>query len=498
MNKALISKDEDYAKWYQNIISEADLAEHSPVRGCMIIKPWGYGIWENIQRILDKSIKDTGHENVYFPLLIPLDYLTKEAQHIEGFAKECAVVTHHRFQVTSDGKYKLEGELETPYVIRPTSEVVIGERFSKWIQSYKDLPLKINQWANVMRWEMRPRLFLRTSEFLWQEGHTAHASAEEAVDETVQMLEIYEDFMINSLAIPVVKGVKTNSEKFPGAVETYTLEAMMGDRKALQGCTSHFLGQTFAKAFDILYSDSQGKRHHVWTTSWGLSTRIIGAIIMTHSDENGLVLPPIIAPKQIVIIPIDKNEEEREKIINYCKNISTSLNSCTYQNTNIRSHIDLRTSTRTNRLWQWIKKGVPILMEIGIREIETGNLQLTLRTEGRNIKHTLSIDQLTEKLPTLLQQIHNELLNRNTAFLAANIHEVSNLEEFNRLLNENSQPKIPGFISCYASDCNEVETYVKQFHLTARCIPLKTKDLQSKCIFTGREDGKITIFAQSY
>ena len=360
---------EDYPQWYQEVIKAADLAEISPVRGCMVIKPWGYALWENIQAELDVMFKATGHENAYFPLFIPMSYLEKEAEHVEGFAKECAVVTHHRLEPDPEGGLRPAGALEEPLIVRPTSETIIGAMYAKWVQSYRDLPILINQWANVVRWEMRTRMFLRTTEFLWQEGHTAHATKQEALDETRKMLDVYADFAENFMAMPVVKGEKTAGERFPGAVTTLSIEAMMQDRKALQSGTSHFLGQNFSKAQEIKFQDQQGQEVYAWTTSWGVSTRLVGALIMTHSDDDGLVLPPKLAPKQVVILPIHRNDEDQSKVRKYCDELKQSLEAESFAGRSIRVAIDDRDLRGGEKTWQHIKRGVPIRAEVGPRDV---------------------------------------------------------------------------------------------------------------------------------
>ena len=375
------TRQEDYPQWYQQVIKAADLAENSAVRGCMVIKPWGYALWEKMQAILDARFKATGHSNVYFPLLIPLQYLQQEAEHVEGFAKECAVVTHHRLETGEDGKLQPAGELEEPYIIRPTSETVFGMQYAKWIKSYRDLPLKLNQWCNVMRWEMRTRLFLRTSEFLWQEGHTAHATAEEAQAETKQMLEIYADFLENTLAIPVIQGEKTARERFPGAVNTYTVEAMMQDCKALQAGTSHFLGQNFAKSFNIQFTDQNEQQQHAWTTSWGASTRLIGGLIMAHSDDDGLVLPPKIAPVQVVFLPIIRKEQDAAKCWSIANSCRKRFQPSVYADEPIRVEIDARDINGGEKFWHHVKRGVPIRIEIGPRDIAQDSLFISRRDQ---------------------------------------------------------------------------------------------------------------------
>src|SRR5690606_13909614 len=364
------TREENYAEWYQQVIRAADLAEPSPVRGSMVIKPWGYSLWENMQRALDDMFKATGHQNAYFPLFIPLSFLQKEAAHVEGFAKECAVVTHHRLEAGPDGALVPSGELEEPLIVRPTSETIIGDAFARWVQSYRDLPLLINQWANVVRWEMRTRMFLRTAEFLWQEGHTAHATREEALEETRRMLDVYATFAEQWMAMPVIKGEKTAGERFPGAEQTWCIEAMMQDRKALQAGTSHFLGQNFAKASGIQFLDQQGQHQYAWTTSWGSSTRLIGGLLMTHSDDDGFVLPPRLAPALVVMRPIGRREEERPRVLEYCHAVAAELRAQRYAENPIRVIVDERDERGGEKLWHWIKKGVPLRLEIGPRDIE--------------------------------------------------------------------------------------------------------------------------------
>ena len=362
------TREQNYPEWYQQVVRAADLAETSDVRGCMVIKPWGYGLWERIQQTLDTEFKRTGHQNAYFPLFIPKSFLEKEAEHVEGFAKECAVVTHHRLEDDGQGGLKPAGELEEALVVRPTSETIIGASFARWIESWRDLPLKINQWANVVRWEMRTRLFLRTAEFLWQEGHTAHATADEAVEETELMHGVYADFAENAMAMPVIKGVKPPHERFPGAVETYTIEAMMQDRKALQAGTSHFLGQNFAKAQEIQYLSSDNQREYAWTTSWGVSTRLIGGLIMTHADDDGLVLPPVLAPAQVVILPMTQRADNPQDVIDYCQALKADLEEQVFQKQPVRVALDLREQKGSDKKWQWIKRGAPLILEVGPRE----------------------------------------------------------------------------------------------------------------------------------
>lgn len=503
MEKTAITptRAQDYPEWYQQVIAAADLAENSPVRGCMVIKPWGYAIWENIQQDLDRRFKATGHVNAYFPLLIPLSYLEKEAEHVEGFAKECAVVTHHRLKDDGHGKLKPDGELEEPLIIRPTSETIIGEMYAKWIQSYRDLPVLINQWANVMRWEMRTRLFLRTSEFLWQEGHTAHATAEEAMQETLMILDLYADFAENVLALPVIKGEKTASERFPGAVNTYCIEAMMQDRKALQAGTSHFLGQNFAKAANIQFTSQAGQLEHVWTTSWGVSTRLIGGLIMAHSDDNGLVLPPRIAPQQIVILPIYRNEEEKQTVLDYCQRLQTALTEQSFYGQPLRVHLDQRELNGGEKNWQWIKKGTPIKLEIGPRDVAKDSVFMGRRDLAPSEKRSLTSHELIAQVSQLLADIQANLLQRAKAYRDQHTQDITSFADFKEFFTpkNESKPEIHGgFASCYAVDEPVIEEYIKPLKVTARCIPLAQNHRSGQCIFTGKPTTKKIIFAKAY
>ena len=488
------TREEDYPEWYQQVIKVAELAEHAPVRGCMVIKPWGYALWENIQRILDKRFKETGHQNAYFPLFIPLSYLEKEADHVEGFAKECAVVTHHRLVKGKDGKLIPDGELEEPLVVRPTSEMIIGEMFSKWIESHRDLPLLINQWANVVRWEMRTRLFLRTAEFLWQEGHTAHATREEALEETLRMLDIYVDFTENFLAIPVVKGQKTEGERFPGAEATYTFEAMMQDGKALQAGTSHFLGQNFSKAADITFQSSSGEKQHAWTTSWGVTTRLIGGMIMVHSDDDGLVLPPRIASAQIVIIPLTHKAESKEEVVNYCHALRKKLQSLPYVEGHLTVHLDERDVRTGEKVWSWIKKGVPIRIEVGPRELAENRLTIAKRIKGHKDFEFQSEDELLQTVVAQLEEIQETLYLKAKKFQKAHIQEVDTQEEFYRFFKEER-----GFVSAHWSGDPAVEEQVqKDLNVSIRCIPIEGKEEKGVCPFTGKSSKRRVIFAKSY
>jgi prolyl-tRNA synthetase len=489
------TRAENYPEWYQQVIKAADLAEHSPVRGCMVIKPWGYALWENMQKILDRRFKETGHQNAYFPLFIPLSYLQKEANHIEGFAKECAVVTHHRLVKDENGELIPDGELEEPLIVRPTSEMIIGEMFSKWIESYRDLPLLINQWANVVRWEMRTRLFLRTTEFLWQEGHTAHATEEEAIEETKKMLEVYVDFVENTLAIPVIKGEKTPSERFPGAVSTFTFEMMMQDGKALQGGTSHFLGQNFAKAANITFRDDLGEQAHAWTTSWGVTTRMIGGLIMTHGDDDGLVLPPRIASAHVMIIPLVHRPERKDEIVSYCRKLKERLSCLQYENKEIEVRIDERDIRSGEKVWSSVKKGVPIRIEIGARELDEGRLSLFKRTEGVKEGYHYSEEELLEKLPEILDEMQNTLFTRAKAFRDAHLVKIDTKEAFYEFFKSDKK----GFALTHWSGDPEIEEQVgKDLSVTIRCIPLDGEKETGVCPFTLKKSSQRVVFAKSY
>ncbi|MCB1114885.1 MAG: proline--tRNA ligase [Chlamydiia bacterium] len=487
------TRDEDYPEWYQQVIKVGELAEHSPVRGCMVIKPWGYALWENIQAYLDRKFKETGHENAYFPLFIPLSYLEKEAKHVEGFAKECAVVTHHRL-TEKEGKLVPDGELEEPLVVRPTSEMIIGDMFSKWIESHRDLPLLINQWANVVRWEMRTRLFLRTAEFLWQEGHTAHATEEEARAETLQMLDIYVEFAEKVLAMPVIRGEKTESERFPGAVATYTFEGMMQDGKALQAGTSHFLGQNFSKAQNITYQDKEGNETFAWTTSWGVTTRLIGGLIMVHGDDDGLVLPPRIASAQIVILPLIHKPEAKETVLSYCRALQEKLQKIAYHGKPLTAKVDDRDIRSGEKVWGWIKKGVPIRIEVGPRELEEGKLSLAKRNKGHKDFEKISEETLLETITDQLDAIQNDLYQKAKAFQKSRIKEINTKEEFYAFFKNEK-----GFASAHWSGDPAVEEMVqKDLSVTIRCIPLDGKKEAGTCPFTGKESPQRVLFGRSY
>jgi prolyl-tRNA synthetase len=494
------TREENYPEWYQQVVKAADLAELSPVRGCMVIKPWGWAVWENIQRVLDGMFKATGHENAYFPLFIPMSYLEKEAEHVEGFAKECAVVTHHRLEPKPGGGLQPAGPLEEPLIVRPTSETIIGEMYAKWVQSYRDLPILINQWANVVRWELRPRIFLRTVEFLWQEGHTAHATEAEAREETMKMLGVYADFAENWMAVPVVKGEKTAEERFPGAVSTFTIEAMMQDRKALQAGTSHFLGQNFARAQGIKFQDQNGQEVFAWTTSWGMTTRLIGALIMTHSDDDGLVLPPRLAPAQIVLLPIYRDDSERAKVLAYCESLKSELEAIDYAGAKLRVRMDNRDLRGGEKNWQHIKRGVPLRAEIGPRDIEKDSVFLARRDTGQ--KSAVERMQLVATIGSILDEIQSGLLERATAMRDENTRNIDRLDEFRTYFtpkNEDDPEIHGGFARCYFSESDPtVQEIVKDMKVTIRCIALDEPAEPGKCIFTGKPSSKRAIFAKAY
>ncbi|MBU4487392.1 MAG: proline--tRNA ligase [Candidatus Delongbacteria bacterium] len=497
-----VTREDDYPQWYLEVIKAAELAENSDVRGCMVIKPWGYTIWENMQRELDQSFKDTGHTNAYFPLFIPLEYLQQEADHVEGFAKECAVVTHHRLSLNGDGKLVPDGKLEEPLVIRPTSETIIGASYAKWVNSYRDLPILINQWANVVRWEMRTRLFLRTTEFLWQEGHTVHATKAEATEETHKMLYVYKEFAENVLAIPVIQGEKTESERFPGAVSTYSIEAMMQDKKALQSGTSHFLGQNFAKASKIKFQSKEGKEEFAWTTSWGVSTRLIGALIMAHSDDNGLVLPPRVAPAHIVILPIYKDDSERETVMNYIEDIKLEVAKQRFFERKIVLHVDDRDIRGGEKNWYWIKKGVPLKIEIGPRDVEKNTISVVKRTDPGLKKNFILKEEFINCLVETLTNMQNEMYEKANSFLKENTYEINDYAEFKKIFTPKNEekPEIHGCFArshwCGSSKCEDA--IKEELKVTVRNIPFTEKQCEGNCIYCGGKSSKRVIFAKSY
>ncbi len=496
------TRNEDYPEWYQQVVRAADLADNSPVRGCMVIKPWGYTIWENMQKVLDKKFKDTGHVNAYFPLFIPMSYLEKEAKHVEGFAKECAVVTHSRLEAGPDGKLIPASPLEEPLIVRPTSETIIGEMYAKWVQSYRDLPILINQWANVVRWEMRTRLFLRTTEFLWQEGHTAHATRQEALEETRKMLNEYADFAENWMAMPVIKGEKSERERFPGADSTLCIEAMMQDRKALQAGTSHFLGQNFAKSCGIQFLDENTERQYAWTTSWGVSTRLIGALIMTHSDDDGLIVPPRLAPKQIVILPVLHKEESRAQVLEYCTNLKRDLESRVYGGRAIEVELDTRDIRGGDKVWQWVKRGVPLRVEVGPRDIENDALFVARRDCPPKEKKSIPRAEFLATITDTLQNIQDTLFNRAKAFRAEHTKKIDNRADFYAYFtpkNKETPEMHGGFASVHwAGDSAMEDTIANELKVTLRCIPLDGETEQGICPFTGKPSQQRVIFAKAY
>ncbi len=488
--KGLVKRSEDFSKWYNELVSKADLAEHSDVRGCMIIKPYGYAIWEKIKEQLDKMFKDTGHQNAYFPLFIPKSYLSKEADHVEGFAKECAVVTHYRLKTSEDGKGVVvdpDAKLEEELIVRPTSETIIWNTYKKWIQSYRDLPILVNQWANVVRWEMRTRLFLRTAEFLWQEGHTAHATKQEAIDETEQMLNVYADFVENHMAIPVLKGIKSANERFAGAEETYCIEALMQDGKALQAGTSHFLGQNFAKAFDVKFADKDGEQRYVWATSWGVSTRLMGALIMTHSDDLGLVLPPKLAPIQVVIVPIYKNQEQLDSITKKANFLIESFKSA-----DITSKFDDDDSKKPGwKFAEYEMKGVPLRIAIGPRDLENGTVEIARRDILS--KEIIDMDQLTHHVQKTLVEMQANLFKKAKDFTNQNTKKASTIEEMKNILDYDG-----GFVEGFWNGNADTEQKIKDLtKATIRCIPLNDKTT-GNCILTGEKGSQKVVFARAY
>lgn len=492
MSKEITSRAQDYSQWYNDIVIKADLADYSAVRGCMVIKPYGFALWENMRDALDKMFKDTGHVNAYFPLFVPKSLFEAEEKNAEGFAKECAVVTHYRLKTDPENKGKLivdpEAKLEEELVVRPTSEAIIWNTYKTWIQSYRDLPILVNQWANVVRWEMRTRLFLRTAEFLWQEGHTAHATKEEAVTEAEKMLHVYADFVENFMAVPVIKGVKTPNERFAGAEDTYCIEALMQDGKALQAGTSHFLGQNFAKAFDVKFSDKENKLDYVWATSWGVSTRLIGALVMAHSDDEGLVLPPKIAPLQVVIVPIHKGDEQKQLIDKKVDEIMAALKA-----KDIRVKYDDSDNTRPG--WKFAeheKKGVPVRLAIGARDLENNAVEVARRDTRE--KSTQSLNNIADYIENLLDEIQQHIFNRALQFRDANITKADSWDDFVKTLDEKA-----GFVSAHWDGTPETEDKIKELtKATIRCIPLDNPQEEGKCILTGKPSTQRVLFARAY
>ncbi len=496
------TREENYPAWYQQVIRAADMAENSDVRGCMVIKPWGYTIWENIRKNLDEMFKDTGHVNAYFPLFIPKSFFEKEAEHVEGFAKECAVVTHSRLADDGKGGLKPEGKLTEELIIRPTSETIIGASFSKWINSYRDLPLLINQWCNVVRWELRTRLFLRTTEFLWQEGHTAHETREDAMEETFKMLDVYAKFAEDFLAIPVIKGEKTESERFPGALHTYCIEAMVQDKKALQSGTSHFLGQNFAKASNIKFQNKEGKEEYAWTTSWGVSTRLIGAVIMAHSDDNGLVLPPKIASAHIAIIPIYRNDKERSKVMEFIDKFKSKVKDLRYNDSRVRIEFDDRELRGGEKVWYWIKKGIPIRLEIGPRDVDSNSVFMGRRDKDPRDKISIKVEEFIKTVNSILDEIQSNIYKKALTFREQNTLRIDEKEEFYKFFTPKNKenPEIHGgFVKSHWCGNQECEENIKEdLKVTIRCIPLDAEIEKGKCIYCGKESNKRVIFAKNY
>lgn len=487
------TRKENYPEWYQQVIKAGDLAEPSPVRGCMTIKPWGFAIWEAIQKELNTQFQKTGVENIYCPLFIPLRFLEQEAAHVDGFAKECAVVTHHRLKASTDGTLIPDGELSEPLVVRPTSETLIGDLFSRWVSSYRDLPLLVNQWANIVRWEMRTRMFLRTSEFLWQEGHTAHANADEAKEQALEKLKLYAEFCENHLAMPVIQGEKSATERFPGADQTLCIEAMMQDGKALQAGTSHFLGQNFSKAFEIQYLGEDGKQHLCWTTSWGVSTRLIGGIIMTHSDDDGLRLPPKVAPSQIIIMPVSHKDTDEKALFAYCQTIADALRAITFNHEPIRVKIDKRPLRGGEKAWHWVKKGAPIRLEIGAKELANKTVYMGRRDQGYKDKMALPLNDFYTKASNILTEIqdryYQEALERQQAMTTT----IDNLDDFYAFFKKQT-----GFVAGYWVEDEALEAKIKQdLGVTVRCFPLDHHD-KGPCLMTQKPGGRWTVFAKAY
>lgn len=487
-----VKRSEDYSLWYNNLVKNADLAEHSSVKGCMVIKPYGYAIWEKMQQELDRRFKETGHVNAYFPLFVPKSFLEKEEGHAEGFAKECAVVTHYRLKADPDNPGKLiadpDSKLEEELIVRPTSEAIIWNTYKGWIQSYRDLPLLINQWANVVRWEMRTRLFLRTTEFLWQEGHTAHATSEEAVEETRKMLDVYADFTENVIGVPVIKGVKTPNERFAGALDTYCIEGLMQDGKALQMGTSHFLGQNFAKAFEVKFADKEGKLDYVWATSWGVSTRLMGALVMAHSDDDGLILPPRLAPIQVVIVPIYKTDEERATVNEKALEVKAML---TAKGISVK-YDDRDTHKPGWKFNEYELKGVPVRIAIGPKDVEKGTVEVARRDTKE--KEYLTTVGIAEKIEHLLEHIQKNIYQKALDFRDSNIHIADSWDEFMDILDNK-----PGFVSAHWDGTTETEVKIKELSkATIRCIPLNNKEESGKCVLTGKPSTQRVLFARAY
>ncbi len=495
-------RSEDFSEWYQQVVRAADLAENSPVRGCMVIKPWGFTLWENMQRVLDRKFKDTGHRNAYFPLLIPKSYLEKEAEHVKGFATECAVVTHTRLEMGEDGKFVPASPLEEPLVVRPTSETIIGEMYSRWVQSYRDLPILINQWANVMRWEMRTRLFLRTSEFLWQEGHTVHATSGEAMDETRRMLEVYADFCEQYMAVPVIQGEKSDSEKFAGAETTISIEAMMQDRKALQSGSSHYFGQKFAKASNITFLDENGDQVHGWTTSWGVSTRLVGGLVMVHSDDDGLIIPPRLSPTHIVILPIIRDDKSRDDVLNYCDKLSHELKGITWDGRPLEVELDHRDIRGGDKMWQWIKKGIPLRVEVGPRDIAEDNVFVGRRDKGLRERFSLKRNEFIKEVGAMLDEIQKNLFERAKKILNDHTVNIDSKEAFYELFTPENKdkPEIHGGFAMahWCGDAAIEEQVQNDLNVTIRCIPFNRDEEKGKCVISGKPSEGRVVWGKGY
>ncbi len=492
------TRAEDYPEWYQQVVKAAELAEASDVRGCMVIRPWGYAVWENIQRDLDRRFKETGHENAYFPLFIPISFLAKEAEHVEGFAKECAVVTHSRLVPGPDGGLVPASPLEEPLIVRPTSETIIGATYARWVQSYRDLPILLNQWANVVRWEMRTRLFLRTAEFLWQEGHTVHATAGEAMEETRRMLDVYAAFAEEMMAMPVIRGEKTAGERFPGAVNTYCIEALMQDRKALQAGTSHFLGQNFARAQRILFQSREGREEFAWTTSWGVSTRLVGGLIMSHSDDDGLVLPPRLAPAHVVLIPIFRNDEERAAVLAYVDRVKRELEAQRYEGEPVRVRLDDRDLTSGERSWYQVKRGVPIRLEIGPRDLASDSVFAARRDRGPREKAGVPRARFVETVAAELADIQAGLFQRALALREACTVRIDEPAEFDAFFTPKGNELHGGLAYCHFAEGPEMDEKLKALKVTCRCVPLDAPEEEGRCIFSGRPSRRRGLFAKAY
>ncbi len=491
MGKEITSRAEDYSQWYIDLVKKADLAENSDVRGCMIIKPYGYSIWEKMVQALDRMFKDTGHENAYFPLFVPKSFMAKEASHVEGFAKECAIVTHYRLKNAEDGSGVIvdpDAKLEEELIVRPTSETVIWNSYKKWIQSYRDLPILINQWCNIVRWEMRTRLFLRTSEFLWQEGHTAHATSREAVDETLQMLDVYANFAENFLALPVIKGKKSESEKFPGAVDTYCIEGLMQDGKALQCGTSHYLGQNFAKAFDVQFTTKEGKLDLVWGTSWGVSTRLMGALIMAHSDDDGLILPPKLAPIHVVIVPIFKNDDELKRVSEKANQLAAEL-----RRLGLAVKFDNRDTHKPGfKFAEYELKGVPVRIAIGPRDLDNGTVEVARRDTKE--KKVMKFDEVAAAIPKLLEEIQANIYQKALKFRNEMTTPVDSYDDFKKVLDEKG-----GFLLAHWDGTAETEAAIKEeTKATIRCIPLNAPAEEGRCVYSGKPSAKRVLFGRAY